>query len=206
MRRQNWRLSFASRRMIRNANSDVVSSVAYSPDGQTIAASYGRYIGLLQKSRPGQAILWDARTGKRRFTLSGYSDGVSSVVFSPDGRLVAHQVTSANSSSGRRKAESFIAQSQFVEFIIGSLFTRRITGSHRYLERTRSWRIAGLEYIDRWRGRSICRAYRRRPGGCILSRWNTAGYRQHGWKRADLEYQDQSPSGHAAPSEGYRTG
>ena len=72
-----------------NENSDIVSCVAWSPDGETIAASYGRFVGLLQESRPGQAILWDARTGNRRLALTGYTDGVSSVAFSPDGKTVA---------------------------------------------------------------------------------------------------------------------
>lgn len=71
-----------------NENSDVISSVAFSPDGQTVAVGYGRYIGLLQEPRPGQAILWNAQTGAREKTLLGFTDGVSSVAFSPDGTLV----------------------------------------------------------------------------------------------------------------------
>ncbi|NUQ64750.1 MAG: WD40 repeat domain-containing protein [Pirellulales bacterium] len=72
-----------------NENSDIVRSVAFSPDGQVVAAGYGRFIGLLQAPQPGQAILWDSRTGKRLASLLGYRDGVSSVVFSPDGKLLA---------------------------------------------------------------------------------------------------------------------
>lgn len=72
-----------------NQNSDVVSFVAFAGDGRTVAAAYGRFVGLLQDSRPGQAILWDAKDGTRRFTLHGYADGVSSVAFSPDGKCVA---------------------------------------------------------------------------------------------------------------------
>lgn len=70
-------------------NSDVVNSVAFSRNGQAVAAAYGRFIGLLQESRPGQAILWDAEKGTRRLMLRGYVDGVSSVAFSPDGKCVA---------------------------------------------------------------------------------------------------------------------
>jgi WD40 repeat protein len=72
-----------------NTNSDVVRHAACSPDGATLAAAYGRFIGLLQEPRAGQAVLWDLRTGKQRAALLGHGDGVSWVAFSPDGTLLA---------------------------------------------------------------------------------------------------------------------
>ncbi len=72
-----------------NMNSDVVRDAACSPDGATLAAAYGRFAGLLQEPRPGQAVLWDLRTGKQRAALLGHGDGVSCVAFSPDGTLLA---------------------------------------------------------------------------------------------------------------------
>src|SRR5437899_1956627 len=37
-----------------NTNSDVIRSAAFSPDGLLLAVGYGRFLGLLCESRPGQ--------------------------------------------------------------------------------------------------------------------------------------------------------
>jgi WD40 repeat protein len=60
-------------------HSHSVWSVAFSPDGQTVASG----------SNDDTIKLWDAQTGKERQTLEGHSDHVQSVVFSPDGQTVA---------------------------------------------------------------------------------------------------------------------
>ena len=52
-----------------------VLSVAFSPDGVTLASG----------SMDGTLILWDARTGKLLDTLNGHTGSVKSVAFSPDG-------------------------------------------------------------------------------------------------------------------------
>ncbi|MDZ8138591.1 MAG: hypothetical protein RM049_25340, partial [Nostoc sp. DedQUE04] len=54
-------------------------SVAFSPDGKTIASA----------SLDNTVKLWDAATGKSISTLKGHSDRVSSVAFSPDGKTIA---------------------------------------------------------------------------------------------------------------------
>ncbi|GGN47191.1 nSTAND1 domain-containing NTPase [Streptomyces fuscichromogenes] len=56
-----------------------VYSVAFSPDGRTLATG----------STDGTARLWDVATGKPRTTLRGHRGEVWSVAFSPDGRTLA---------------------------------------------------------------------------------------------------------------------
>ena len=66
-----------------------VNSVAFSPDGNTIASG----------SRDRTVRLWDAETGEHRHTLTGHTDSVRSVAFSPDGTILA-----SNGGAGRYRA------------------------------------------------------------------------------------------------------
>jgi WD40 repeat protein len=62
-----------------NGHSSLVISVAFSPDGKTLASAGGD-----------ETIkLWDVTTGKVLQTLTGHSGYVLSVVYSPDGQTLA---------------------------------------------------------------------------------------------------------------------
>ena len=58
-------------------HTDGVSSVAYSPDGKTLASGGADEIKL-----------WDVATGKELATLKGHTDGVWSAACDPDGKTL----------------------------------------------------------------------------------------------------------------------
>jgi len=72
----------------RMTHEDRVYSVAYSPDGKTLASGGVGYDPKTQKTW-GEVKLWDVATGEERATLKGHEFRVLSVAYSPDGKTVA---------------------------------------------------------------------------------------------------------------------
>jgi WD40 repeat protein len=67
---------------------DLVTSVAFSPDGARLAGGSSAAsvsFGL----DPGEVQVWDARTGQELLTLKGHTGWVTGVAFSPDGARLA---------------------------------------------------------------------------------------------------------------------
>jgi WD40 repeat protein len=57
-----------------------VCSVAFSPDGKTLASGGSFYDNTIK--------LWRLDTGKELCTLTGHSSQITSVTFSPDGQTL----------------------------------------------------------------------------------------------------------------------
>jgi WD40 repeat protein len=83
--------------LVATAGGGPMTSVAFAPDGRSVASS----------SLDGNVYLWDASTGERVRVLGGHTDEVYAVAFSFDGRWLASagydgQVLLWDASSGRR--------------------------------------------------------------------------------------------------------
>ena len=66
-------------RLTLRRHSDVIASVAFAPDGQTVVTGGGDAL----------VKLWDANSGEERTSLLGHSGRVTAVAFSPDGKTLA---------------------------------------------------------------------------------------------------------------------
>ncbi|KAN0067515.1 WD40-repeat-containing domain protein [Elaphomyces granulatus] len=82
-----WNPATGARHGRRNGN--YASSMAFSPDGKLFAYTGSTIIGMLFCTAEKLVKLYDIHTGHVCRTLTGHSDRVNSVAFSPDGKLMA---------------------------------------------------------------------------------------------------------------------
>jgi WD40 repeat protein len=73
-----WQPKTHVRALVLRGHSNIIRSVAFSPDGQRIVSG----------SDDQTAKVWDAATGRELLTLTGHSDIIRFVAFSPDGQRI----------------------------------------------------------------------------------------------------------------------
>ncbi len=73
-----WEVATGKELATLNGHTDLVWSLAFSPDGKTLAS--GSWDNTIK--------LWDVASGKERSTLKGHTDEVWCVAYSPDGKLL----------------------------------------------------------------------------------------------------------------------
>ena len=74
-----WDVQTGAERITTTGHTPWVNSVAFSPDGNTLASG----------SNDDTIRLWDVQTGDKRITIKGHTGEVNSVAFSPDGNTLA---------------------------------------------------------------------------------------------------------------------
>ena len=84
-----WDVATGEEKRILRGHTDRVNSVAFSPDGKTIASGSGEVFIGQDIGWDVTTRLWDVATGEEKRILKGHRGDVRSVAFSPDGKTIA---------------------------------------------------------------------------------------------------------------------
>jgi WD40 repeat protein len=84
-----WEVASGSLVRTLSGHTDYVWSVAFSPDGRLLASCACGQRNSIGGCIQGEIKLWDVASGSLVRTLTGHTNWVNSVAFSPDGRLLA---------------------------------------------------------------------------------------------------------------------
>jgi len=79
-----WDVATGKEKVILKGHPGGVGSVAFSPDGKTVAGVTGP-----PDRDHGEVRLWDVATGKEKAILKGHAGPIFSIAFSPDGKTLA---------------------------------------------------------------------------------------------------------------------
>ena len=79
-----WNLDDGGLLSTMRGHSEPINSVAFSPDGLTIASGSGDDFGGDDNS----VRVWDVKTGKQLWQLTGHTDKVTGVCFDPTGKTI----------------------------------------------------------------------------------------------------------------------
>lgn len=80
-----WDVATGKQNEILSTQIKGVSNVSFSPDGDTLAISFG-YPRTGKRERAYEIDLWDVTTEKHKRTLIEHAEIVSHIAFSPDGK------------------------------------------------------------------------------------------------------------------------
>jgi WD40 repeat protein len=153
-------------------HSDQVLSVAFSPDGKTLATGSG------YKDKNNCLKLWDVGTGQKICTITQHSGGVSSIAFSPDGRTLAFDKSDTiklwNVSTGQEIShlKGHSTQGVYIELIFSLAFSPdgKILASGSQDCTIKLWEVSSEREISTLKGhRKYINSVAFSPDGKILA-------------------------------------